>query len=295
MDIGTVGSGARIRHMAACPDISPVDCSKEDIPEHWHDQRLMLGRFQIGWELGLGKGFQIQAILPVDLKGSRIEYTDMDGNEYMPPYAGIHHRNETLVGLGDARIMASQVRAVGKQGAPAIRLGTTLPLGRTEENPYVLGLQSKEHQHFQFGTGTFMPTANVSLFLRKDRWGLQAWTGGQVALYANAHGFKPGVSGNWGIAPQYRIHARVDLLLPIEGVHQARNRWGDNIAPSSGKHSLRTGVLIGVTVKRGLWLYTQASVPVWQQSLSTNTNDQILEPFLGTLGISWRSDKALWK
>ena len=191
--------------------------------------------------------------------------------------------------------MVSHVQSVGKMGAFTIGIGSTLPFGRTEQNPYLLGAQSEEHQHFQFGTGAFVPAATTSLFLRKERLGLQIWGGGQFPLYANKKGFKPGISGTWGIAPQYRLHARVDLLLPIEGVHQARNKWNGEFAPSSGKHTLRTGVMLGFTLKRGLWLYTQASVPVWQKSLSTNTNDQILEPFLGTLGISWRSDKALWK
>ena len=289
-----MGSGARIIHPAACPEISPTDCETENIPMHWHDQTIALGRLRVSWELGLGKGFQIGASLPVDLKVSTIQYTDTNDEPYTPPYAGIHHRNEVLTGLGDGQLLMRYVRRINDIAIFSGGLGVSLPFGRTEEDPYTLASQSLPHQHFQFGTGLFMPSATLSLMLRKDRFGLQIWGLAQLPPYTNGKGFRPGTTGTWGFSPQIKIHPRVDLLLPLEGVHQGRERWNGTYAASSGKHSLRTGLMIGITLKRGLWLYTQGTVPIWQKSLSTNTDDQILEPFVGTLGLSWSSDKAIW-
>ena len=254
----------------------------------------MLGRFQTSFELGLGKGFQVQTILPFDVKGSGIRYSLADGSDYTPTYAGIHHRNEVLAGLGDGQLIARQVRQIGDLTTFTIGVGLTLPFGTTEEDPFELAAESKEHQHFQFGTGTFMPSLQTSLLIRKDRFGGQFWAQGQMGLYDNTKGFRPGPTLTWGIAPQIKVHPRVDLLIPVQGIHQGRERWSGVEAESSGKHTLRVGVMTGITLKRGLWFYIQGSVPVWQRSLSSNTDDQILEPFVGTIGISWMPDKRLW-
>lgn len=249
---------------------------------------------QASWEVGLGKGFQARVSLPFDIKGSRIQYTLEDGTEYQPPYAGIHHRNETLVGLGDAVLGTRYVTAISEMSVLSLGLGLTIPLGSTEENPYLLGAESKEHQHFQFGTGVLSPRFQIAWNIRKNRFGLQTWASAQTPIYKNRKGFKPGFSAGWGISPQVKIHPRIDLFLPLEGAHLAKETWNGQQAPSSGKHALRTGLMVGVTLKRGVWLFAQGLVPVWQQSLSDNTDDQILEPFVGTLGISWAPDKPLW-
>lgn len=157
-----------------------------------------------------------------------------------------------------------------------------------------MGAESKEHQHFQFGTGVVSPRFNLGWNIRKDRFGLQTWTSVLTPLYANRKGFQPGLSLAWGLSPQIKIHPRVDLFVPIEGAHQTKEKWDGQFAPSSGKHSIRTGLMFGITIKRGVWLFAQGLVPIWQQSLSDNTDDQVLEPFVGTIGISWAPDKPLW-
>ena len=294
LELGGAASGARIRHVAACPGISPPDCAENDIPIHFHEQGMVLSRVRFSSELGLGKGFQVGLELPLDFKVSTIRYELVDGSSYQPPYSGIHHRNETLVGLGDGRLRLRYVARIGDLVTLGVGAGATLPFGRTEEDPFLLAKEGDEHQHFQFGTGTIIPVASTEILIRKDRFGLQLWSSAQFSMYTNGKDFKPGSSVTWGIAPQVKIHPRVDLLAMFDGLHQAKDIWSGEQAPSSGKHRLNAGAMIGVTVHRGVWVYVQGSVPVWQRSLSIVQDDQILEPFTGSMGVSWALDTPIW-
>ena len=82
----------QVNHVAACPEVSPTACETQDIPDHMHHQGIRWFRSTLGLSLGLGKGWQVHADLPVDLKVLNIEYS-LDGGPYDPPYAGIHHRS----------------------------------------------------------------------------------------------------------------------------------------------------------------------------------------------------------
>ena len=54
------------------------------------------------------------------------------------PGADIHHRNETLQRPSDPWLLAHAARGAGPFML-SLRAGVTLPLGRTEEDPFELG------------------------------------------------------------------------------------------------------------------------------------------------------------
>ena len=121
MRVDAVISGTHIAfsHDAHCPEISPLVCADPDIEmlPHEHHQGVTMLRYQTTVSFGLGNGWQVMGMIPVDAKLLSIEYTTMDGQPYDPPYGDIHHRNETLFGLGDGRTLPKQQAPGSSAGA----------------------------------------------------------------------------------------------------------------------------------------------------------------------------------
>ena len=107
---------------------------------------------------GFGGGFGLESVGSLRHVTTRIRFEDLDRRPIVVPDGDIHHRNETLLGPGDPWLMAVTGRRMGAWSA-AVRGGVTIPLGRTEENPFELGRRGLPHQHIQFGTGTWDPLA----------------------------------------------------------------------------------------------------------------------------------------
>src|SRR5687767_13110119 len=95
------GVGVRIVHEASCPEDNPVVCATEDIEPYVHDQKIDWFRADLGVFYGLGGGWQLGAGVPFDVRVLRIDYYDLAGEPYEPPYANIHHRDEVLWGPTD--------------------------------------------------------------------------------------------------------------------------------------------------------------------------------------------------
>ena len=92
-----------------------------------------------------------------------ISYYLEDGSSYEPPYAGIHHRDEQLLGLGDPKVMLQKIFWKGDWGIMP-NFSISIPLGKTEDNPYLRAKESLVHQHIQMGTGTTVPFFGVTFF-----------------------------------------------------------------------------------------------------------------------------------
>ena len=140
-------------HVATCPDVAPIECSQQMIPDHRHVVRMTLYHSELTAGYGLSATTFLLARLPYDVKDQHVRYTTLDGQPFVPPYGDIHHRTETLRGFSDAELMAVVSPAPGWLAGA----GFTLPIGKTELNPIVLGRLGLKHEHIQFGTGTVDP------------------------------------------------------------------------------------------------------------------------------------------
>src|SRR5688572_33436366 len=112
----------------------------------WHVQNLTLVDTTAAVARGFGGGFGIEYVGSLRQVTTRIRFEDLDRRPILVPGGDIHHRNETLVGAGDPWLTAVVGRRVGGWSA-ALRGGTTIPLGRTEENPFELARRGLPHQH----------------------------------------------------------------------------------------------------------------------------------------------------
>ena len=164
---------------------------------------------------------------------------------------------------------------------------TSVPWGRTEEDPFALGLQSQQHQHFQRGTGTFIPSVEGRMIWTKGPAGFMAAGFARLSLYENKKGYFPGSGVGWEMGPTYALKAPVTFYPSIEGAHETRDRWAGELAPSSGRHALLSGLNVLYMASGNLVVQAQAKTTLWQQSLSENNDDQLVQRVIGTIGFSW--------
>lgn len=280
------GTGTRVSHEAACPDVAPVTCASEALPVHRHLQGIGLLRTQPAATVGLGKGFQIGFRLPMDLKWSTIRYELLDGTPYSPPYGNNHHRNETLFGLGDASI------ELGLFGAPpatplllGAKVGVVLPTRRTEDNPFPVAAREEEHQHLQFGGGTVDPTLSLSLVLRTRPFGLVAEGFARVPLYENPKGYLGSLVVEGTVGSTFRPGhpaARLQLLVLLHASHQGPERWDGDVGENSGREALGVslGAIYGTTSKLTVHGQLRANF------LEVARGAQFAQPVVLTLGVT---------
>lgn len=92
----------------------------------------------------------------------------------------LHHPSATLEGMGDL-FMFMRPRDLANHWS----WGATLPTGKTEEDPYVLGDSNLAHEHIQLGTGALIP--RIEYRRNSEEWISFATLA--LPFYANRHGF----------------------------------------------------------------------------------------------------------
>jgi len=280
----------RIQHIAECPEISPTHCAEEDIPEHLHVQSIDWIRLSPAITAGLGKGWQALVSLPLDAKNMGIAYT-IDGEPYDPLYAGIHHRDELLTGPADGTLAFERFFGLGEVGMWSFKAGTSVPVGPTEEDPYTLAAQGLEHQHFQMGTGTFIPTAGVRAVVSGLRVGGLAWAHGRFPFYENTKGYHPGAHYTGGVGATYRVTPKLNVVTTGEFAYETQDTWAGDPSPSSGRQAAVFDLGGSWTAGERFTFSSLIRTTVWQQSLTEADEDQLLQRFVATLGGSWTFGK----
>ena len=269
-------------HDAMCPEISPVDCEQIDIIDHQHHQSMMLMRVQPSFSIGMGNGWQTMLRVPFDVKVMRIEYTDMSGNPYEPPYGNIHHRNETLTGLGDGELEFQRFWALKGDWVIGGGFGSMLPLGRTEKDPYIRASQSLEHQHMQMGGGTFDPIMSFAAVWSGHQWGMTVHSKGRLALYENPKEYRPSPSLQLGLGPTYRFTSKLMMTSDLSAQHDWQAEWAGEPDPMSGRTAFTMGASVIHRFNPTVAIMGQARVTLFQWS----SEYQILQRFIGTVGVS---------
>ena len=277
-----------VTHDAVCPDISPVHCEElGGLPPHTHHQTMNMTRMNSLLAVGLGKGFQVKGEVPFDYKVMGIEYKDDQGKPYEPPYGGIHHRNETLKGLGDARVRLEYYANAKKDWVVGGGLGTTIPIGKTEEDPYELSEKSLTHQHIQMGSGTFNPVLNLKAIYSGHQWGMVSTLQTKLSLSENDKSYKPSNAVRLTAGPTYRATAKWMLVASGDVLHETQAYWGDRADPMSGRTAIfgSASVVYRFNTTVAMMLQGQLTAAQW------SVTDQITQPFVGVAGITLTPQK----
>ena len=257
------GLAMQVTHPAGCADLNNCD----EVPvQPLHDHQVLLAPVELGLsgEWAFNDRWGAEVSLPVRSVWASVSYQTPDGADYVPLDAEVHHRDETVVGLADGRLMARYGRSLGGVWVSA-RVGSTVPLGATEEDPFSAGEVGKRHQHIQLGSGAFEPVVSLDATWGGISQQTTAYATLQQPLYANDKGYEAGrrlLAGaqvGWKAAP--------DLLLSLIGEvgHEGGERW-QGVVRSDGMTGL-TEVRTGASLlwrSEALTLQASLRVPVYR-------------------------------
>ncbi|MBM4390745.1 MAG: hypothetical protein FJ090_06450 [Deltaproteobacteria bacterium] len=276
-------------HVAACPEVAPEECATTEIPEHLHDQDILWFRLDPTLSVGLGQGVVASAQLPFDFRAVSVEYLTLDGEPYDPPYGDIHHRPENITGLTDATVMVRLTRAPGRFLLTA-GAGSTLPLGRTEDDPYAAGEAGEEHQHMQLGTGTFVPLVGVDAAYAAGRLGALAYASSRLSFYESGKGYRAPVSVSGGLGPTFRATTRITLLLTAEGSWESAEYWSGT--PYAGRSAVGLAGGVVASLSETVVLQAQARGNVFERTEHQEEEGEFRQPVTASVGVSWTFGKA---
>ena len=257
------GTAVHVVHEAGCRDTSA--CGEVPVqPTYFHDQRVYPLELRLIGEYGLSKTFGIEAQVPFRSVTSTIEYTDANGAHYEPLDPGIHHRNETVLGVADPWLLLRIGTTVQKWWLAA-RPGVSIPLGRTEANPFALGDRGLRHQHIQLGSGTIDPVAIVEVSRAFEAVQVQFFAQGQAPLYENQDGYRAPWRVYGGGSLGRKLVSDLSGWLGVEAFHEAAEKWDGQVRQDGSLG--RTELLLAATLNYKLGatqLGLSARAPVWR-------------------------------
>ncbi len=220
-------TAVHVTHEAGCAGLA--GCTETPVqPLFLHDQRIIPAEMCAVGELGLTASLGVEVQIPLRLVHTSIEYTTPDGRPYEPLDPGIHHRDETLFGIGDSWLLGRWAGQIGGL-LVSVRAGASIPLGSTEPNPFALGDAGKRHQHIQFGSGTVDPVLSADLSKPVGRWLYLGYAQGQIAVYENRQGFQAGMKALGGVQAGRRIWQAMTGALGLETLYEGPERWDGKI------------------------------------------------------------------
>jgi hypothetical protein len=254
----------RVVHEESCPEIGPI-CDERDEPPQLHDQTADVAELRLRFAYGLRDGLAAALEIPGRVVRTDITYRRPDGTAFTPDWVDIHHRDETLWGLGDVWLYGRGNASIGPLEA-ALQLGVTLPTGAVESDPNEAAAEGAAHQHTQFGVGVLAPLAGARLGLPVASWRVDAHGLGVVALYANAYGYRPGARLLGGLEGAGPLWAGLAATLGVTMLWEGAESWSG--MTESELNAGRTELLAGIALAHPVGparLRVGAKVPLWRR------------------------------
>jgi hypothetical protein len=250
-------------HEAGCADVA--NCNELPVqPTYLHHQKIYPAELRAVGEVGLTRRLGLEVQVPFRLIATTIQYATPGGQPYAPLDAGVHHRNETLTGISDPWLLGRWGAWLGEFQL-SLRVGVSIPLGKTEPNPFVLGDMGLTHEHIQFGTGTFDPVGafQVARAIRKTQ--LAVYGQGQASLYENKHGFRAPSRFFGGVQASHLLFAGITGGAGVDLLFEGAERWDGQIQQDGNLG--RTEILAALSLLQAFGdtsVGVYARVPVWR-------------------------------
>jgi hypothetical protein len=242
---------------------------------------LLIGELDLSAARGLSPGLGVGLTLPLREVRDRIRFEDLARHPYVPPKPDTHHRNETLLHVADPELAALLMREPGAWTLSA-RLGTTVPIGRTEPNPFALGRLGLAHQHIQFGTGTWDPMMGLSATRAFGEFGFNASALVKMSFYENAHGYRAGNRYSILLCASHKLGslwgANAGLTLDRENAE----KWNGRIEEEGNLG--RTDLMLTAGIGRGVPQVGSFGVKVQIPLETWATGEQVKYPLVVSLG-----------
>ncbi len=252
------------------------------VPEHRHHVVLNIYRIDVGLKYILGTNWIVDANIPFETKTQDATIEKIEDVEYTQQQwdaiernGYIHHRNESYNGPTDAEVFLGHYRLnLLTEGDFLMgRFGSTIPLGKTEENPWKLGAMGKEHLHIQFGTGTFNPVINLHYSLPIYK-GLASHSSLRTKLpfYENSKTYLGSRELTYNSGLNFRLNKWVSFQAGYLGIYQAYAYWDGEIDKNSGLLFGMASLGTSITTPFNVPLSLSVLLPLHQKTLYDDTD-----------------------
>lgn len=229
----------------------------------------------VGVQYLLNDQWTLQANIPYAVKNqdASIEWIDPvtpEDKQAILRSRDIHHRDETYAGLTDSDLfLGYKMRGLFRTDDLLFaRLGTTIPVGKTEENPWKLGDAGIEHLHIQFGTGTFNPIANLQYSLPLYRGlTIMASTRGTFPFYENSKTYRGSVELTYTAGFMYRLSDWFSFNGNYLGFYQSPAAWAGERDINTGLRYTMAALGMSVVTLNGISVSANVMFPLTQETL----------------------------
>ena len=252
------------------------------VPLHRHHVRLNVLRVDVGLKYHVNTNWRLEANVPYEVKEQ--EATVEEISDYPLTAAelaaiernrDIHHRNETYSGIRDVEALLGY-NAQGvlmNSDVLTARIGTTVPLGKTEADPWKLGVQGLKHQHIQFGTGTFDPIADLYYYIPLyGNLAANASLRGKLPFYENSKTYRGSRELTYTAGLNYQFTDGLSLQAGYFGFYQSFAYWAGERDINSGLRFSMASLGASVLTSERLTLSLTAMLPLQQETLYDDSN-----------------------
>lgn len=250
-----------------------------------HDQDLVVTEARLSLDVGLTQRFSASLMLPIRVVSTSIVYRDGPGDPVQLVEPSTHHRNETLSGIADPMVLGAYTRTLAGTRLTA-RAGLTLPLGRTEEDPFTLGDMGVQHQHIQMGTGTVNPVFALEVSRGFGPWRLGGFAFTQQIVYENDKGYQGGDRYAVGISLRRALGQRWSVRGGPELQAETAERWNGVRHTEEGNQGRIDAMLAGAvtwTAVPRLTVDLAVKIPLYTHVVG----GQLDWPAIVELGAAW--------
>ncbi len=247
------------------------------VPEHRHDVSLDFTRIELGVQYTFADNWDLWTRVPYDIKTrtASIELIDEASAEQqadMRRNLELHHGSETLQGLSDIHLLVAhnQTDVFVKGDLATLAFGTSLPTGKTEDDPFVAGKAGLRHEHIQFGTGTLDPLLELYYsYPLTPEFRISTFGLGRLPLYENRRGYRGSAEATAGLILSHTTTDWLTIHTSLTGFYQEHADWNGDRDINSGLVS--TNWMLGgeFHIGKGVHAGLNVGFPISQQTLSS--------------------------
>jgi len=287
---GTGLEGGHMEDMGLSAPGMPVS-----VPDHRHAVELGIVRHELVTTYSFAENRDVWLRVPYDVKDRTASLVDIDPAATpaeitaMQNNLEIHHGTKTLKGFSDFSLLAAEKTwDVLREGdILAVAVGTSIPVGKTEDDPYVLGEAGLPHEHIQFGSGSFDPLLEVYYFSPvAEGVHFSGSVLGKFPLYENSKGYRAPV----------QLSSTLSLALtPTDqlNLHAGWSFYYESYAHWDGKRDINSGITTNAAVGGASYMLSDdvyvsldIRVPISQNTRSDD-GDTFEQGTVAQLGLSY--------
>lgn len=251
-----------------------------DVPLHRHHVTLNIFRVDVRLKYHLNPRWTLEANVPYATKIQEATIEEINPitpaeREAILHNRDNHHRNETYTGPTDIDVLLGyQAQGLLTENDLLIgRIGTTIPFGKTEEDPWKLGDAGLAHLHIQFGTGTFNPIADLhySLSVYKNL-GANASLRGKLPFYENSKTYRGSRELTYTAGLNYRFNDWLSFRASYLNFYQAYAYWAGELDINTGLRFSMASVEAYVVTPYNIPLSIALGLPLEQETLYDDSN-----------------------